>query len=244
MQQWTWRLTSSRSEGAPHAAQHESHLVLGKIEAGCDLPTVDVQPLRRDVQLDAAVGTRDGQAGFGAHERLVLHADLVAALDGDVAHHGRVAVTQLDGPEHVAVGMDRSCDERHLRIDDGVELLIDHDDRFDRHLGDFGVLGGDRGDGLAVVAHDVAGEHRLVHVFEPVGRGAGHVLGGDHGVHAGDGERRTDVDRNDARRGVRRSERATPDHAVSGQVRGELEGAEDLGDAVGADRALPHPRRS
>ena len=51
-----------------------------------------------------AVVGRAGQAGLGAQKRLVLHADLVGALDDDVAGDGRVAVADARGEaEHVAV---------------------------------------------------------------------------------------------------------------------------------------------
>ena len=72
------------AERAADAAEHEPHLLLRQAEAGGDLLAVLVQPLGGDVQLDAAaavVGHRE--RGLEAEERLVLHADLVRALDDD-----------------------------------------------------------------------------------------------------------------------------------------------------------------
>ena len=89
---WTCRLMSSRARRAADAAQHQADPLLRQPEAGGDLLAVLVQPLRGDVQLDAAtVVVGDGDAGLETEERLVLHADLVRALDDDVADSVDVA---------------------------------------------------------------------------------------------------------------------------------------------------------
>ena len=62
------------------------------------------------------------------------------------------------------------------------------------------MIGGDRGDRLADVAHDVGGEHRLVLADQPVEHRAGHVVGRDDRLDAGDLPRRRQVDRHDPRR--------------------------------------------
>ena len=87
----TCRLMSSRAPNAPPTPpSDEPHALLGQAEAGGDLLAVLVQPLRGDVQLDAAaVVVGDGQRRLEAEERLVLHADLVRALDDDVARRRR-----------------------------------------------------------------------------------------------------------------------------------------------------------
>ena len=69
----------ARAERAADAGQHQPHLVFWQAEAGRDLRLVHVQPLGGHVQLDPAVLGGHRQAGLGAEERLVLHADLVAA---------------------------------------------------------------------------------------------------------------------------------------------------------------------
>ena len=82
----------TRSEGATHTAQCEANLVGCQAEARGDLSTVFVEPLRGDEQLDsAAARVWERQRGFQAEERLVLHAQLVGALDDDIAHQRLVA---------------------------------------------------------------------------------------------------------------------------------------------------------
>ena len=82
----TCRLTSSRAPNAPPTPPSESRTCSGgEAEALGHLVAVVVQPLRRHDEIDAAVGGRRGEAGLGAHERLVLHPDLVRALDHDRA---------------------------------------------------------------------------------------------------------------------------------------------------------------
>ena len=73
------------AERAADAAEVEPHLLGLEAEAGRDLVAVDVQPLRRDVDVDAALAVGDGEPRLGPEERLVLDPDLVDALDGDVA---------------------------------------------------------------------------------------------------------------------------------------------------------------
>ena len=73
------------AEGAADAGEVDADAVRGQAEARRDLVAVDVQPLRRDVDVDAALAVRDGEARLGAEEGLVLDAELVRALDGDVA---------------------------------------------------------------------------------------------------------------------------------------------------------------
>ena len=72
------------AEGAADAGEVDPHLVGLEVEARRDLVSVDVQPLRGDVDVDATLAVRDRDAGLGAEERLVLLADVVDALDGDV----------------------------------------------------------------------------------------------------------------------------------------------------------------
>jgi hypothetical protein len=65
------------AEGAPDAGEVDAHLVGEQVEARRDLVAVDVQPLGRDVDVDAALPVGDGEARLGAEERLVLDAELV-----------------------------------------------------------------------------------------------------------------------------------------------------------------------
>ena len=96
------------AERAADAGEGEPHLVPRQAEARGDLVAVDVQPLRRDEQLDAAVVVGHRQPGLGPEEGLVLHADLVVALDDD-RRRWRVGspCRMRDVAEDVAVGVDR-----------------------------------------------------------------------------------------------------------------------------------------
>ena len=96
------------------------------------------------------------------------------------------------------------------------------------------MVGRDRGDRLARVAHDVAGEHRLVAVLEPVAVAPGDVVGGeDARARRGSRSAGDDVDAEDAGRRVRRAQRLTPQHALGPQVAGERELARTLGTPSG-----------
>src|SRR5207245_6586350 len=72
------------AERAADAGEDEVHLRFGQPQAGRDLAKVLVQPLRRDVELDAAVLPRDGEPGLRSKRRLILHPELVLALNDDV----------------------------------------------------------------------------------------------------------------------------------------------------------------
>ena len=65
------------AEGAADAAQVDPHRSGGSAEARRHLVAVDVQPLRRDVDVDAALAVGHREAGLGAEERLVLDPELV-----------------------------------------------------------------------------------------------------------------------------------------------------------------------
>ena len=80
------------AEGAADAGEVDPHLLGSEREAGRDLVAVDVDPLGGDVDVDASLSVRDGEAGLGAEECLVLGADLVDAADRDVALDVWVAV--------------------------------------------------------------------------------------------------------------------------------------------------------
>ena len=106
--EWMCRLTSSaRAERAADAAEGQPHQLLGEPEALGHLLAVVVQPLGGDDEVDAAVVGGDGEARLGAHERLVLHPDLVGALDDDGTARVGIAAADDQLAEHVAVGVQR-----------------------------------------------------------------------------------------------------------------------------------------
>ena len=76
---------SSRPPKAPPTPASVSRTFSGgEPQAGGDLTAVDVKPLRRHVQVDAAVLGRDRKPGLGPEERLVLHPQLVHAAHDDL----------------------------------------------------------------------------------------------------------------------------------------------------------------
>ncbi len=230
------------AERAADAAEREPHALGRQAEAGGDLVAVDVQPLRRDVQIDAAVAVRHRQPGLRAQERLVLHADLVGALDDDVGIRRRgVAVLDHDRAQEVAAVVQRRRIRRHrpLGVGHGFEHLVVDRDRGGRPARGLRVVGGDDRDRLALVADVAPGEHRLVGELEPVRLAPGHVLVREHGVDALQRERARGVERDDPSARVRAAQRRAPQHPVAAHVRGVLELAAHLRHAVGARRARP-----
>ncbi len=178
---------SSRPPNAPPTpGQLEPDLLGPQPEGRADLALVDVQPLGGDVEVDAADAVGDGEPGLGAEERLVLHADLVVAGDDDLGGGLRVAGADLDVADQVAARVDQRAvgAQRRLGVDDRLEHLVVDDDLLGRLAGDLGVVGGDQGHRLALVADHVDREHRLVLVLEAVALLAGYVVVGEHREHA------------------------------------------------------------
>ena len=63
MQAWMCMDRSSRPPNAPPTPpEREPHLLEGEAEAGRHLELIEVQPLRGDVEVDAALAVGDGQA--------------------------------------------------------------------------------------------------------------------------------------------------------------------------------------
>ena len=239
------------AERAADAGEVDAYLLGGEREAGRDLVAVDVDPLRGDVDVDASLPVRDGEAGLGAEERLVLRAHLVDAADRDVALRVGVAVPDHDRADDVgarvvaeavaggrAVRVERLLLGRQLGIGDGRQLLVVDLDGGGGAARLLGALGGDDRHRLAVVADAVDGEHRLVRDLEAVRLGPGNVGVRQDGVDAGRGEGRGDVDRADARVRVRAAQRVAPEHARRLEVARERELALRLRHGVRAEDAL------
>ena len=221
------------------AAEHEAYLLLRQVEAGGDLLAVLVQPLRGDVELDAATTVvGQGERGLETEEGLVLHPDLVRALDHDRPRRPDITSHDALVPKDVAIGMDRvaRAGDRNLGVEQRFEHLVLDDDRRQRPPARLGMVGGDGGDRLTDVSHMPAGEHRLVLADQAVGEPPGHVVSGDDGFDPVDPPRRPDVDAHDPCVRVRRAQRRPPEAALGRQVGRERERALDLGDAVGAHR--------
>ena len=255
------RQVLAAAERPADTGQGQPHLLGRQAECRADLPLVDVQPLGRDVQLHAAVLGRHREPGLRTEERLVLHADLVGVHHDDVGGRRRVAGAHLQVAHEVALGVQVRAlpaqlgdlrgavvhlvpvrvPQRADRVGDRLpDLVVDDDPRRGRPSG-LRVVGGDQRHRLALVADDVDGQHRLVGQLEPVDPLAGDVVTGQHRLHAGDGERRADVDRADAGEGVRAAERDAPEHVLHPEVAAVGELAAHLEGAVGAGRIVPDP---
>ena len=170
------------AEGAADPGEVDPHLLLLEPEAGRDLVAVDVQPLRRHVDVDAALAVGHREPGLRPEEGLVLDPELVDALDADLAGGVRVAVADHDRAqdvrprvvaEAVAGGrvlvVDRRLLHGALHVGHRLERLVLDPHLLGRPPRLLGMLGGDEGDRLAEVAHLVDREHRLVRELEPVG---------------------------------------------------------------------------
>src|SRR3954447_8583477 len=125
------------AERTAHPREVDAHLLLLEPEARGDLVAVDVQPLRRDVDVDAALAVGHREPGLRSEERLVLDPDLVDALDRDLASGVRVAVAHEYRTQHVrprvvakavagsrAAVVDRRLLGRALGVDDRLERLV------------------------------------------------------------------------------------------------------------------------
>ena len=124
-------------ERAPNPGEVDPDHLGREGEARRDLVAIDVEPLRRHVDVDPALAVGDREARLGAEERLVLLADLVRARHGHVALGIRVAAVDHHRADDVRpgvvaepvsggrpAGMDRLELDGPLGIDDRLELLV------------------------------------------------------------------------------------------------------------------------
>ena len=189
------------TEGTTYPAKGEPHLLDRQIETRCDLCTVFVEPLRGDEQLDTtATRVGQGQRGFQTQEGLVLHARFVDALDDDLTHQRLVSGDDPLMADHVACRMDRwmAAVDRPFGVRQHRKHLVLDDDRRQCPAAGLGMIGGDRRDRLTDVAHDIAGEDRLITADQSVRRLTGYVIGGDDHRDAVDLPRRRDIDAHDS----------------------------------------------
>ena len=154
---------------------------------------VNRQPAARRVPFgNGGVGLHVDLVDLGAVEDLLAH----QVGGGEPGH--RVAEFEVDlafdiaGPFRVQRhGVGR---QRLLGVAVGRQFLVRNTDSIERRPGGLGIHGGDRGDGLAPVAHPIARQGKLVfgdgqHAERHVAIGAG-----DHRAHAGHGARGADID--------------------------------------------------
>ncbi len=235
------------AERPADAGEHEPHRVDRQVEARSDLPPVLMEPLRRDMQLDAsATGIRHSERRFQPEECLILHPDLVGPLDDDVTGEVEVAGDDALVTDQIAIGMNRCMApvDRRLGIEQWFQELPLDDDRLERPPARLGMVGGNRGDRFTHVSNDVGSEHRLVLADEAVGELARDVGGRDHGLDAVDLPGSADIDRTDPGVRVRRTQGGAPQATVGREVGGEFEAPLHLGGSVGTRRRRPDRART
>src|SRR5437667_361332 len=87
---------------APHGGLLvNTHLLRSEAETRCDLVSINVQPLRRDVHINSALAVGHGQPRFRPEERLILNPDVVDAGNGHVALRVGIAVADHEGADDV-----------------------------------------------------------------------------------------------------------------------------------------------
>ena len=157
-----------------------------------------MQPLGGDLEADSPVRSWFRQTCLGAEEGLVLHAELVSALDHDLVGslEPRVeAVADLDAAQDIALRVQgrRTGTDRLLRIGGRRERLERDLDRRDASVRECGRLGGHDRHRLTVVADAIRREHGLVGDLEPVGRASRDILVGEGTADARYAQRRGHV---------------------------------------------------
>ena len=245
------RQVFTAAERAADTGQVDADLLRLQVEAGRDLVAVDVQPLRGDVDVDAALSVRHREPRLRAEERLILDPDLVDTGDGHVAfrlgiavpdheraHDVRTRIVPIAVAHRRPVRMERVLLGRPLGIDHRLELLVLDPDAGCRSARLLRMLGSNECDGLAEVAHALVGEHGLIGELEAVAFLARHVLVRQHRVDAGHADRLRDVDRDDARVRVRAPQRVAPQHPGRLEIARVGELARDLRNAVDPRRAV------
>jgi len=229
-------------EGTADAGGMGPHLVRAKPQARHHLFLVDVDVLAGGEEIDTTVTVGDRQTGLGPQWRLILHADLVEALDDHRATRPLLATSDPHPPEHLTCGIG------DFGVDEGLEHLVLHLDRCRGAAGRVLVLGGDNGHGLPPESNDLTGQHGLVGMLETKVGPTRDLGGRQDGMDPTYGQSRGHFDRDYSCMGMWATCGCAPEHLVGFEVLGVLELALELGDAIGTQRRGPdaadHRRRS
>ena len=221
------------AEGTAHTTEVDPDLLQRQAEARRDLCAVDVQPLRRNVDVDAALAVRHGEARLGPEERLILDADVVdpahrhvarcfgvTVPDSDVAHDIRARILEVAVTTGRLLGVQVGQLGRPLHVGDRLEQLVLDADALGGPPSLLGVLGCDESDRLAEVEDSIDGEHRLILKLEPVVLRARDIGMGEHRVHARHRDGGRDVELGDPRVRMGTAQRVAPEHPRHDQVAG------------------------
>ncbi len=219
------------SERPADAGEVDPHLVEWQIEARRDLRTVDVQPLSRDVDVDAAFPVRNSEPRLRPEERLVLDAEVVDTAHGDIARGIRIAMTDHHVADDVrsrivevtvtarrALGVKRSRLGRALHVSHRLERLVGDDDPLGGAARLLGMLRRNERNRFAEVENSVDREHGLVLKLEPIGLLPRHVGMRENRVHPRHRECLGEVDRSDPRVSVGAPQRVAPQHPGDDQI--------------------------
>lgn len=216
------------AETATDGRGGDAQLVLGDAERDGAHDLQDVRHLRAGVQRDvAAEGLRHGGNGTGLHchrQQTLLHVAVVHGVGGrgEGFVDGTLVVLDLEVPLVALVGAqlvvdDHAIAEGILEIDDGSERLVAHVDELDG-VASGGVAGGEHHrNGIAHVG-GLANRHGIVSRVLHVGRDRPRTR---HGSGPQVGEIGTGVGGNDARCGERRAEVDADDACVRVRAAGE-----------------------
>ena len=212
------RKVLSSTKGAASAGQVYPQLARREPETRRDLNMVLVEPLGGDVEVHTPGAVWDRKPGFRTHERLVLNPHLIGALDDHISDRFGGTAANWYRSEDVAVRVNRWCFCGRLGIRHWTEDLVLHDNRLGRTAACIWMVRGHDRHGFTLVAHDIAGQHRLVGHGESVRRVARNVLGRQHRYNSGNRQCWTYVDVDDQRVSVRRPQGSSPEHPVGLEI--------------------------
>ena len=198
-------------------------VIFGQGENFRQLLAIFVQPLTGRFDDDAALLIEIRNAGIGLQIRVFLPLRRKRAFNdyvGIVEGSRNVAVADLLMQQHVVEsGMHalRAGLHRHNGIGDDRQIFI-HDDNEFRGLVRRNVrFGAHERDAIAVMAHRIVAEHRLIGVDQTVAI-VRHVFRCEHGNDARHGERRRRIDRDDLCMPAPREHGLEPHHAGRRQI--------------------------
>ena len=166
---------------------------------------------------------------------MILHAELVLAVDDDVRARVRIAVLDEHVLDHVPLLMELRGIRLQCRagIRNRRQRFIPHRDRARRKARFFRGLRRNDRDRLADVADLAARENRLVELHEAEELARGQIARGDDRLHAAHLLRGGRVDPGDPRIRMRAAERRAEEHSFATEIAAVLEFALGFGRAVG-----------
>ena len=193
-----------------------------------------MQPLGSDVQLDAAVAPRDGESGLRPQGGLVLHPELVFAIDQDVRlrhwiamHHEHVFDDVPSAVELHGIGLKRSDG-----VGDRRQHLVADRDGARREPRFLSAVRGDDRNGLARVAYASCSQHGLVRLHQAKELARRKLVRRDHCADAAQPFRSRDVDADDACVRMRASKGRAEKHPFAVEIAAVKELALDLGHGI------------